>query len=877
MKKQFKTYLNVFLALAAIWTLVGCPPDGGGGTTRYPPTDIVVKDSSGTEMTSLTLAVDETAELTVSATGGTEYWWEVIGGEGVELSDEEGATTTVTAKTVGTNTKIKVYAGNKDGSISKEIPVTVQDEVLQLQITKVMADGNEISATGKITLPVGDSAALTFEVKDEKGAAVTGATIQVTSNAVAIATISTTSGIKVNGETVGETAITITAEKQGYKRSESVTRSVSVVSSDTPILSLTVGSESTGTWEGDTLTIKDNDTLTLSAAGTVSGEDVTLTSVEWEVTGTEGIVEVGETTGVVTVTKPGTTQIKVTAQAAEAEEPAAKTITLVVKSSAELLFEWQYTTNPWTANLTSGNSLKLPSTTYENFFNQGTTEAPKYVSTIMNLGANIVIDSTYGGIRSPTSNNPRVSIGKSNNAQTNDTWNLDTVTGGEINLYRKKVRFTLDYADPVSTASNYLLRIYVFNTHTGGNFGPFPAASDAPCNIVTYDDNAALIAASTYDETAKKGTLVLEIDTRTADGAEDTGYGKNLYGHENERELGEAFFTLHTQTQSALTITGIKIELLADAQVGDVPPRVSRADLTIKDSEGKEVVTLSMEIGDEANLTAVTESGATVTWTSDKTDIAAVTPSGDNTTAVIDAIAAGAAAITVTASHPNFRPNTVVFNVTVKEPDAVFNPLIFDWNRAVNGGLSSGTALNGTSQKITGSTSALYSEVRVRGSSADVAMDNAANGNGITIPSAASRLAIGHIDNATPSDFSTNGGDFDFSAATADGKKIKISFYGKILVAGSTGSYIRIILNRSVNNGPSPADYEIAAFGGATQITKDTERWFETTFDPADTKFSALQGELAKAFFLITCQGGTAGSSTYSVLVTQIKIEYVDP
>jgi hypothetical protein len=129
MKKIARMFFVFAAAAALVMAFAGCGGDdntqGGGGK----PANIAVKDAAGTAVTSLTLEVGETKELTVSADGATDLYWGIKSGSAddvVELADEETATVSIKGKKIG-STKIVAYAENAKGNINTEITITVTE------------------------------------------------------------------------------------------------------------------------------------------------------------------------------------------------------------------------------------------------------------------------------------------------------------------------------------------------------------------------------------------------------------------------------------------------------------------------------------------------------------------------------------------------------------------------------------------------------------------------------------------------------------------------------------------------------------------------------------------------------------------------------
>ncbi|MDR0455336.1 MAG: hypothetical protein LBH20_01465 [Treponema sp.] len=703
--KNFVKTLVIFISAAVLVTaFMGCsepnpPPQ------KAKPENIAVKDSHGAELTSLTLALNGTENLTVSAGKATDYWWEITSGADViGISDEDGATTTITAKKIG-SAKIKAYAGNKDGAISKEISVTVQAEVLKLVISKVFVDGEEVTTEDTIKIIEGEHAALTFEIKDDKGAAVTGANVTLASNKTTVATVL---GLQVNGIAEGDAVITITASKNGYTSAEAVTRNVSVTSAAGQLL-LDVTSGSTGTWDGDTLTIFDDASLTLSVTGKVDGAAVTLTSKEWEVTSGTDVVTINSSTGVVTILKKGTATIKVDAEAAEADDPAHKTITLVVTQKGvdpNILFEWDLAAYPFetavtawgkTISTVSGGSPGAVGDKCLPITAGGGVSLPAYPNiTLRSYGTELPYNSYTGnkGFRLGGYTNaggPRFVIGQSANQATATGDTAATNLGGQLDLSQKKVKVTVGYADIVDDDSGnnrYQLRIAI-NNNTG------TAANSNLGN--TSSVGRSTVAQFIWNKTSTDDSIVIE--TNAAAGSDNVKQGSTKTAGElyaiidptafasnvNKAALQNAFIMLHAQNTNAatsygfdqgnwITITYIKIEYVGEAVVsGPVSLTVKEGSTTIANNG-------NIDIDEDASpitLTATVDpADATVSWaiTSGGTFID-LTPSSDGFSAEIEPKAAGSATVTVTAEKSGHYTTIQNFTVNVNSTAPVVNPI----------------------------------------------------------------------------------------------------------------------------------------------------------------------------------------------------------
>jgi hypothetical protein len=538
MKKIAKTLFVFAAAAALVIAITGCKdPDPDPVVEKKPPTGIAVKNA-GADVSSLTIELNDTVQLTVSATGATGYYWDVKSGSPtdiVTLTNDSTATVSIEGKKAG-STKIVAYAENKDGTINKEINITVQPHVPQLIITKIFVDGEEISAEEVIEIIEGEHATLTFEIKDDDNTVVTDANVQVISGDSSIAEISTTSGIQVEGKAEGDTTITITASKSTHKPSDSITMNVSVDSAAGHLL-LDVDSGSTGTWDGDTLTIFDDANLTLSVTGKVDGVGVTLTSKEWEVTDGNDIVTINSSTGDVTILKKGMAIIRVDAETSD--KSAHKTITLVVKSN--VLFDWDKTSQQWTLLSQSDNAVigKVAAYSDIGLAVYGGNNAPVDNGGIKLTNVRLVIGQTKGN-------------GTSGVTATNDT--ILTDRGGQFDLSSRPFKATIDY----ESFSGGWIRFSLRNNTTGQNTNSvmeyfaeitsatFPTTATAAGTGKTYQYAAGSNASS--------GTLILDIDPAAAYSMYD------IYP-----VLQSTFFSMATQSTTNITITGIKLEYTGDA------------------------------------------------------------------------------------------------------------------------------------------------------------------------------------------------------------------------------------------------------------------------------------------------------------------------
>jgi len=308
-----------------------------------------------------------------------------------------------------------------------------------------------------------------------------------------------------------------------------------------------------------------------------------------------------------------------------------------------------------------------------------------------------------------------------------------------------------------------------------------------------------------------------------------------------------------------------------------------------------------MEVADEVTLTAVTESGATITWASDKTDIATVTPSSDGTTATIKAIAAGSATITITTSHPNFRPNTATVSVTVIDGGVApnTNTLIFEWTAAANGAPAGMTWSTGTNAaatvstaKLTGNSNGIYTQIPISLASGgnNTASINYNNGIRFDADTANARiLVLGAGFGKSVSTASTHQeGVFDFSALQFPAGKTQIQV--TLTIASFTGGNgnFSVTLNNNTTTAAScpltpntspgariiyhqtPSSTAVAMGNNGSWDGSTT--YVSRAFKPDD--FSAGANTLATAFIGIAHTSNATSSNAFTI--TGIKIEYVN-
>ena len=512
----------------------------------------------------------------------------------------------------------------------------------------------------QITIDVGEEVELTVSATDA-----TSYNWQITSGGGTIIQNNGSGAVaKIKGLAKGTTSITAIASNNDGFIDKVINVTVNDVDTSGLLVLGNVTSGSTGTWAADTLTINDKTAdFSLSVSGTVDSETVTLTNINWEITGTTGIVTVN-TSGLVSVLKSGSTQVKVTAGTA-GKEPASKTITIVVLIDYNnVLYVWSNAAPPLgtgpsfgtgAAALTSSGHM-WPHPNVSSFMAQ---KGGMKVTNIRSYGGGI---ADNGGIR--VINNSRLVIGQSAAYTTTDTDSYVTNVHGEIDLYRKQVKLTINYKDLANPGDDRrALRVFVNQNTTGMNNSMFgeSGAVQAPSILAEFFYNEILAMPG---NTAAQGTVVINIDTtKSGDHA-----GGKLFEHANEAGLAKAFiclFSMENRTGSpvpfGITFTGIRLDYISgepapdpltlNVQSGstDIPP----AGITIVSPE---TVTLNA-IANPAD--------AAISWVSNGTGIATVS-SATGSSVTVTPVSEGKTTITVTASKAGYLTVTRTISVTVQ-------------------------------------------------------------------------------------------------------------------------------------------------------------------------------------------------------------------
>jgi len=761
-------------------------------------------------------------------------------------------------------------------------------------ITLSVKDGNTaVAENDTITISVGEKKTLTAEAVGATSFAWQSGTVAKAAFVTGSGTAATFAGTPatIEGIAEGTSQITVTASDGTVAATRKFTVNVTEAPPAPGSLVLAVGSGNVGTWEGTTLTISQDDNLTLTATGTVDGDTVTLTSTEWEVTGDADVVEINETTGAVTVLKRGTTQITVTAEAAEADDPGTKTITLVVtKHGPDVIFEWDLAdlsfadflasqdspatiTSPASGTPGAAGDPCIPLTS------AGGVRHPDFSGiTLRSYGAQIPYN-TYTGEKGfrlggyTNAGGPRFVIGQGSNVETANTNTSTTNIGGQLNLSQRKVKVTVGYADIIETANRYNLRIAVNNnTGTGGNSSlgdastikQFIWATGSTGNSVQIETDATAGTEFVKQGSTKtEGELYAVIDPSA------------FIGNDGLGSLQNAFIMLHGQNLSAagtdmaagnwITITYIKIEYIGGNV--EMPDPIS---LTIMDGSTPVGSDIVMNPGDsDKTLTATADpSDAEITWEiTNGTSVTLSATTGGSTNVTLTGTA-GITTIKVTATKANHITEIKTFTVTV----GVVIPDDWAWtfNRAA------WTDKNANTNFTLGTPTL---NARAGGQ----ALNAHATKEGVVLTSSG-RFVIGSNSNtATGPSISDPNGQFDFS--TTHGKKAKITVDYELLSAAGSGRYLRIQVNNNMTAAANTlhfctgsqwyleqADLQALNVGDTGSLVGTFDPTLITPYTGSTIDASVMKETTLKNSLICIGMPGT----TADVLIKSVKVEYVD-
>ena len=427
--------------------------------------------------------------------------------------------------------------------------------------------------------------------------------------------------------------------------------------------------------------------LTFSADAVEDGIDIS-GNVTWEAHPL-GVVTLSAGTGSsITITSGEETGLVIITATAPSSKPDVddKVVTFRIQVDIDMenvLYMWNAEKNAIDTLTGSGQSWSHPG--YLSFKEQ---KDGMRVRNLRSYGAGV---NETGAVR--INNSARLAIGQSSNTATASGNTYATNLGGEIDLYRKKVRLTLNYKDlAIPNNDRQALRVFVNQNTTGQANSMFGNGDPAPCSLknYSYDD----IIDDIDGNNADSGKIVLEIDTTSGSSL----IGGTLFGHANEAGLAKAFICLLNQDETVgggITITGIKLEYID----GIVTP--DTLSLTVKEGETEitGAIRLALVGGTTATLTAVAAPAAdSYSWGIADTSIATInTNSGD--TVIVTAAAEGNTTITVQAAKTGYFSIVRTYNIIV-DAEAHADPMLVVYNQNT-GALNAATTPNGNPPALT--------------------------------------------------------------------------------------------------------------------------------------------------------------------------------
>ena len=624
---------------------------------------LTIKDGEETVGAAINMDIEETLPLTVivededgDPVTGYDIDWDNSDEEVVTV---DAVTNTITAIKDGTST-ITVTV-TKDGYLdgTKIFTVMVRDPGKpDLDLKVKDPDEQFVDEGDSFTLEAGKNMVFTASAHGIPDVVLTDVEVNWVSDKPEYAEVDDGT---VTALSAGTATITVTATVDGYNPAS---LTFDIVVTPKRVLVLSVNSGGTGSWNqaNNILTILETDeNVTLNVTGTVSGQPADLDDIEWEITSASGIIEIDED-GKITILKTGTTQVTVSAETDDVD-PASKTITVIVEMDyTSVLFAW---------NINDGSSFSVvtpPATSGHNLSGAGQgwvhPDNNKFMAQKDNMRVSYLRTFAAGVAQNNAillgANNARLAIGQSIGQATN-SYLESTVDipdfGGQIDLYEKHVRLTVDYIN-ANTTGGYILRAYVGNNGTGAAQSIFGTTS----NIATYGTAEHFgtgeipwinIVTAYEGNSLASGRVIFDIDTRTT----------SFMDLKNKEYLAKTFIALHAQDSAVITITSIRLDYIA----GNVTPDP----LTLEVKEGESVVpNTGIKIVSPATTSALTASVTpnvgTISWSVLDESVATVSPdTGGSVT--VTAVQSGTTKLTVTASADGYFTASRTFDIAVEE------------------------------------------------------------------------------------------------------------------------------------------------------------------------------------------------------------------
>jgi hypothetical protein len=714
-------------------------------------------------------------------------------------------------------------------------------------------------------------------------------------------TAATIKGIAVAG---GNTEITFTASNGDKKATFKF--KIDVAPRPSEGLYLDVYHNSFKVNENQEFPLKTTNTtgLTFTADAVEDDDPLDDSDIAWA-TADGDIVELSSATGAsVTITpkKVGTANITVTVtseQTGDAYDD--KVVTFKVKVEEDLskvLFMWSAEETAGQEPFAMTNGGSTPPFTHPGASQFMKQKQDMVVKSFRVFGSGTITQNDKG-LPLGGSTNLRLALGQYSNVGTaagtggNPPAHSETTIpipnyGGEIDLYRKKVRLTIDYADATVGSTQYVLRVNIGNNGTGESDSIFGAASNIWTGSIGEGVTGSRVdIASLGDNTADLGRIVLDIDTTKNDGQ----IGKGFFEHVNEAYLANTFISFHSQNNAStgITITGIKLEHIE----GEFAPDFSTLSLDVKDGDDDAA---AFELNDSVenttkSLTATASNDAVITWSISDTGVATLSQTEGNSV-TITAVSGGSATIIVAARKSGFHHAHKAFAVTVKGSGGPPSPPA-DWEWTYPGGLASGWTLSNATtagSTITGSGS-VVKKIRVHGNADPLAILSLQDTEGLQgilmncSGANAVRFNIGTVYGTGTGNSTTNhatDGEFDFRAIFEKNIKIEVEYKLQNAAIITTGGKVLNLLINNNNNAEANNVHSVGTNWYLDQFTisnaaTNASGTLSGIFDPSAAAKSGYNGdksieELLQTSFISISTSSASGN----VLITRISVEYVD-
>ena len=583
-----KTFWRVFAVAAVLLILAGCSGGGGSGGGDYKSVGTVTASYNGktlTEADGLTININETLTISVSASGASKY--------SLLPNDRAIVNTTSGLNLIGVSsgtTVVVVQASNASGGanstkFSVTVPPVLTSFTLNYGASELQASGNLTFGTGKdITLkthvtPAGAHNAFIFDDDDS------GVIQSYTEDTVTL-----------KSDDTGTFNLTVTPVNANYADKAQTFEIEFGVSSLTAVTAIDVYQDSE-LITGD-IALKRGRSVTLTAS-IPNPAEAWGAEIAWQpVTGVLSM-EVSEDGMSATFTAAdgdtgGDFTVTVKAENEENSSPATKSVAVKVPHRGDTIFEWYADENPEEGSLASDTVRNYPG--FRDVYIQARGSSIPFNTEVSGKERR----GMYVGRHSGTVQ-PRLMIGAAVNVSggtasavyVGDDVPATATNAGTINLLHRQVMLTMDFDEYSITSGNWM-RLYVNNT--ASNAGPDNSNIGAASQVQHFNSGGN-VRMFDYDcefdpIDSKKGTFTFLIDyDRSAPPppVNPPAYPPTSYGGSNISQLTSeqsvhlenAFICLYPQNNEGVwfNITGLKLELITsagitpntDAKFGDFP------------------------------------------------------------------------------------------------------------------------------------------------------------------------------------------------------------------------------------------------------------------------------------------------------------------